>query len=465
MTTIECDVAVLGGGPGGYVAAIRAAQLGAKVALIEKGKIGGVCLNIGCIPTKALLATAEALSNPNHGADLGVSGNLALDYPAAQRHKDRAVEAVVSGVKQLLSMSGVKPLKGPGRLVDVRTIEVETASGLAVVKARKGIILAPGSVNAQPPFPVANHPAIVDSTGALALPEVPKHLLIIGGGVIGVEFASIFRSFGSQVVLGELLPNLLPGMDVDLSRRLEMAYSKQGIEVYTDCRVEEIFGDPRPMVKGSRAGEECVLAADAVLVATGRRPATEGLGLEEVGVDLDGRVIKVNSHLETSVRGIFAVGDATGAPMLAHRAMAQGRIAAENLLGASRDFDETSVPYCVYSEPEVAAVGLTLDAATNAGISGEESSFPFASNGRALTVGRAFGEVKLVCETGTRRLLGAHMIGPGSTELISEAALAIRLGLSADAIADTVHPHPGFGEALMEAALGCRGSMIHHIVK
>jgi len=457
------DVLVVGGGPGGYVAAIRAAQLGARVALVEKERVGGTCLNVGCIPTKALAATAEVLTGARRGEALGVLASPTLDFGRALQHKDAVVAELVGGVEHLLQAHGVVVWRGRGRLVGARAVAVESGGQTSELLARRGVILAPGSAPAVPPFPVADHPGVVDSTAALRLPTVPRRLAVIGGGVIGVEFASIFAAFGAAVTLVEYLPTLLPGFDPDLGRRLQLAFRRRDIAAHPRSCVESVaVGNPLRVAASGPRGRFTV-EADAVLLATGRRPAIADLGLEAAGVRADGGAIQVDDRLETSLPGVYAVGDAIGGPMLAHRAMAQGRIAAENALGADRRLDEDAVPACVFSTPEVATVGLSLAEAERRGLVAEEVSFPFSSNGRALAAGEGIGEVKVVCVPGGGRVLGVHVVGPHASDLIAEGALAVRLGLSAREIAETVHAHPTFGEALLEAALGCQGAMIHHL--
>lgn len=459
----QYDVAVIGGGPGGYVAAIRAAQLGARVALVEKGKVGGTCLNVGCIPTKALVATAETLVASRRGAALGVSGSLSLDMARALGHKDAVVAQLVRGVERLLDAHGVELVRGAGRLIDARTVAVDAGGATVQLSLTRGVILAPGSVPAPAPFAGTELPGVLDSTGALAVREVPRRLVVIGGGVIGVEFASIYSSFGAEVAVLEYMPTLLPGFDADLGRRLQLAFRRSGVAVQTRAKVDAIVEAAPLSVRGTGPQGGFDVGADAVLMATGRTPATVGLGLEEAGVRTDRGAVRVDGRLESSLPGVYAVGDAVAGAMLAHRAMAHGRIAAENLLGGNGSLDEDAVPSCVFSIPEVATVGLTLAEAERRGLAAEEVSFPFSANGRALATGEAFGEVKLVCARGGGRVLGVHVIGPHASDLILEGALAVRLGLSAADLADTVHAHPTYGEALLEAALGCRGSMIHHL--
>lgn len=462
----DFDVAVIGGGPGGYVAALRAAQLGAHVVLIERARIGGVCLNSGCIPTKALAATAEWLVGARTREALGVVGDLRLDPKVAFAHKNAAVAQIVGGVEQLLLEHGIEVLRGHATLLNPRGVAVEGSQDTRQIRLQRGVILAPGSQPAAASFSGSDLPHVLQSDALLDSAAIPRHLVIIGGGVIGVEFASIWAAFGAHVTVIEALPTLLPTFDADLGRRLQLAFRRAGIVVHTRTRLESISSQPSGL-QVTEIGPQgaFTLVAEVVLLAMGRRPASAGMGLEAAGVRLVEGAIKVNERLETSLAGVYAVGDAVGGAMLAHRAMAQGRIAAENIMGADHRLDERAIPSCVFTLPEVATVGLTMAQAQAVGIAAEEIGFPFSSNGRALAAEEAFGEVKLVCTPGGRQVLGMHIIGPHATDLINEGVLAVRLGLSADDIADSVHPHPTYGEAVMEAALGFRGAMIHHLHK
>ncbi len=458
----DFDVAVIGGGPGGYVAAIRAAQLGARVALIEKERIGGVCLNVGCIPTKALAATAEALANAGPAGALGVSVRAELDWRRAQAHKDAVVGQMVAAVSDLLRAHGVEVIAGHGRLLDGRTVAVESEGSTGRLQVARGVILAPGSAPAPATLAGADLPGVVDSSGALGLQAVPGRLAVVGGGVVGAELASIYAGLGSSVTLLEYLPALLPGMDADVGRRLQLAFRRSGVAVHTRSRVDSIVRGAPLRIEATGPHGAFAVETDVVLLAMGRRPAIDGLGLAQAGVRVEGGAIWVDAHLQTNLPGVYAVGDATGGLLLAHRAMAQGRLAAENLLGAERELDEMAIPACVFTRPEVATVGLSLPEARKRGMAAEEVAFPFSSNGRALATGEALGEARIVCAPAAGRVLGMHIVGPHATDLIAEGALAVRLGLSAADLADTVHAHPTYGEAVMEAALGCRGSMIHH---
>jgi len=460
------DIAVIGGGPGGYVAALRAAQLGARVALVERARIGGVCLNSGCIPTKALAATAEWLAAGRTRQALGVVGDLRVDPKAAFAHKDAAVAQIVGGVEQLLLEQGVVVLRGHATLLNPSGVAVEDAQGARQIGLHRGVILSPGSRPVAARFPGADLPQVLESDALLLSAAIPRRLVIIGGGVVGVEFASIWAALGTHVTVVEALPTLLPAFDADLGRRLQLAFRRAGIAAHTRTRVEGISSQQSGLRVAAIGPQGAfTLEAEAVLLAMGRRPAIAGMGLEEAGVRLREGAIGVNERLETSLPGVYAVGDAVGGAMLAHRAMAQGRIAAENIMGADHRLDEKAIPSCVFASPEVATVGLTMAQAQAVGIAAEEIGFPFASNGRALAAEEAFGEAKLVCTPGGQQVLGMHIIGPHATDLISEGVLAVRLGLSADDIADSVHPHPTYGEAVMEAALGFRGAMIHHLYK
>jgi dihydrolipoamide dehydrogenase len=457
------DIAVIGGGPGGYVAAIRAAQLGARVVLFEQARVGGVCLNVGCIPTKALAATAETLAAVKTGGARGITGTVGMDLALALDHKNRVVQTMVEGVEHLLEANGVILVRARARLVDRLSVSAEVDGESHRFTASRGVILSPGSVTAPAPFPVADVAGVLDSTAALDLGSLPERIVIIGGGVIGAEFASIWSAFGAKVTILEYLPNLLPGLDTDLGRRLQLAFRRAGVTTHTRTQVRGVEEGEPLRVLAAGPGGDLRLDADAVLVATGRRPALNGLGLQGAGVALRNGAIGVGERLETNVPGVYAVGDATGGLMLAHRAMAQGRMAAENALGAQRQWSDAAVPVCVFTHPEVASVGLTLTDARARGVAAEERSFPFSGNGRATAADEGFGEVKLVYEPGSRRVLGMHVVGPHASDLISEGALAVRLGLTADDLADTVHAHPTYGEAVLEAALGATSGMIHFL--
>jgi len=461
------DIAIVGGGPGGYVAAIRAAQLGARVALVERERVGGVCLNHGCIPTKALISSAELLHMAREGARLGVLGTAGArpDFARMQQRKAEVVNSLVGGVEKLLRDHKVQLLLGTAALEDPHTFRVAPPAGGEETTFRAGrVILATGSEPSPLPVPGANLPGVLDSRGLLELQEIPASLVVIGAGVIGMEMAVLFRMLGSQVAVVEMLPNILPPVEPELAKRFLPVVRQQGIALQTGARVTEIARgeDGRlGVVYEGKKGKETAWG-DRVLVATGRRPSAGGLDLERLGVARQGRAIAVNGYLETSVPGIYAIGDCTGGALLAHRASYHGEVAAENALGHRREADEHAIPYAVYTWPELAGVGLTAEQARTAGRPAAEARFPFGINGRALTMGEPGGQVRLVYDPEEGTLLGMHILGPHASELIAEATLAVQARLKVREMAETVHAHPTLSETLMEAAKeAAYGEAIH----
>ncbi len=461
----QFDLAILGGGPAGYVAALRAAQLGARTVLVERERVGGTCLNIGCIPTKALTTSAELLLQARRAHDFGVAiPSVAPDLPALMAYKQGAVDALVGGVEHLLGKAGVALLHGTGRLSGPTSIEVQgDANETAAVEAR-GVILAPGSVTARPPIPGLDLPGVITSTEALDIADLPAHLIVVGGGVIGLEFACIYEALGSRVTVLEMLPTILPGgTDEALALRLAILLRRRGVGVVTGAQVEEIVPAEHGLAATYRdaTGASSRVEGDRVLVAVGRWPNTEGRTLADVDVKLNGRAIRVDAHLATSVPGVWAIGDAVGGPMLAHKAMVDGRIAAENACGGTRSVDYRAVPNVVFTRPEVASVGLTEAQARQQGADVTVSQFPFSANSRARLLGQMDGLVKLVCDAGSGVVLGVHLMGSHATDLIAEGALAVQVGATADDLAWTTHAHPTLPEAMLEAALGFRGATLH----
>ncbi len=461
---IQADVVVLGGGPGGYVAALRAAQLGARVALIEEKAVGGVCLNVGCIPTKALLRSAGVYRAFRRAETFGLrlEGRLTPDWPAIQGRKEAIVRQLVGGVETLLRKAGVQVLRGRGRFIAPHRLEVSTATGAEPVEAGKGVIIATGSRPIQLPLPGMELPGVIDSTGALMLEELPPRLLIIGGGVIGVEFADLFNAFGVQVTVVEMLDRLLPLMEADLGPALAWTMGQRGVQVYVGSRVTRLDAAE----SGLRATVvtptgETIIEADRVLVAVGRRPNVEELGLERAGVRCDRPGIPVDGRMQTNVPGIYAVGDVTGGPQLAHVAMRGGEVAAENILGHTAHLHLKTVPWCVYTDPEVASVGLSEAQAREQGYQVRVGRFPLNANGRALTWGETDGFVKVVSEARFGELLGLHLIAPHAGELIHEGGLALALEATIEELIATLHGHPTLGEAVREAALAVRGEALH----
>jgi dihydrolipoamide dehydrogenase len=462
------DVAILGAGPGGYVAALRAAQLGAHVALVEKERVGGTCLNVGCIPTKALTTSTELLLKARQAGGFGVSISSALpDLLALMAYKQAAVDRLVSGVERLLKKRGVTLVRGDGRLVRPDTLRVTDAAGSAVEISARHVVLAPGSVTARPPISGLELSGVMTSTEALDIADVPEHLIVVGGGVIGLEFACIYEALGSRVTVLEMTPTLLPGAtDEALAKRLALVLRRRGMAVHTGAMVLAIESkDDRLRVIFGGAKDENTVEGERVLVAVGRWPNTNGLGLAELGVQMNGRAIAVDEHLRTNLPNVWAIGDAVGGMMLAHKAMVDGRVAAENTLGGKRSVNHRSVPSVIFTRPEVASVGLTEADARAQGADVKVAKFPFSANPRAQILGETEGLVKLVCEAGSGRVLGVHLMGPHATDLIAEGALAVQVGATADDLACTTHAHPTLPEAMLEAALGFRDATVHFYSK
>jgi dihydrolipoamide dehydrogenase len=456
----EFDLVVIGGGSGGYVCAIRASQLGLRVALVEKDRLGGVCLNWGCIPTKTLLRSASAYLEAQRLADFGVQvhGTLALDWPAMLARKDEVVGTLVSGVETLLAGHGIEVLDGTARLASPgpsqrARVEVALASGDQMVLDTPHVVVATGSVPARPPVPGLDLAGVVTSNGILDLETIPQRLAIIGGGVIGIEFAALFAALGSQVTVVEMLPNIMPPVDQELSKRYRVLLKRQGVDLKLGARVDQISaGKDGWVVRYSVKDREETVEADLVLNSTGRVPFSEGLGLDELGVNRERGRVLVDDRLATNVPGLFAVGDVTGQVLLAHVASRQGEVAAEVIAGHGSRMDYRAVPNVVFSMPEIAGVGLTSQEAKEQGIDVDVGIFPFSASGKALAQGEAEGQVRLLCEPGSGKVLGMHVMGPDASDLIAEGALAIQLGITARELAETIHAHPTLPEAVAEAA-------------
>jgi len=469
--TIQTGIAVLGGGPGGYVAALRAAQLGARVTLIEENLVGGVCLNVGCIPTKALLRSAEVYRTIQRAGEFGLEleGSVRPDWPAIQARKARIVRQLVGGVELLLRKAGVQVLRGRGRFVGPHTLQVTTADGPQRVEAQN-VIVATGSRPVRLPLPGLDPsagsgqvlPGVLDSSGALALEELPQRLLIIGGGVIGAEFAEIFSALGVQVTLVEMLERLLPQMDADLGAALARQMARRGVSLHLGSRLSRVdeAADGLRATVVTPAGEAAI-PADRVLVAVGRRPNVEDLGLEAAGVRVAKSGIPVDARMQTNVPGVFAIGDVTGQAQLAHVAMQGGEVAAENALGQPSTLDLKTVPGCVYTDPEIASVGLTEAQAREEGHDVRVGRFPLNASGKALTYGESGGFVKVVSEARFGEVLGLHIVAPHASDLIHEGGLALALEATVEELSATVHGHPTLGEAVREAALEVRGGALH----
>jgi dihydrolipoamide dehydrogenase len=451
------DVVVIGGGPGGYVAALRAAQLGASTAVVEKDRFGGTCLVRGCIPTKALLQSSELYSQAKSGAPFGlVADNVGFNWGAAQKRKTAVVDQLVKGVEGLLKAGGVTTLRGSARLAGNGVVEV---SGDRV--QAKDIIIATGSAVARIPIPGAE--LTIDSDQILELREIPPRLTVIGGGVVGMEFAAMFAALGSKVTVLEMLPQVLPMMDADVVAVYTKHLAGLGGDIHTNSKVAGVVKDKGALqVRFSSGGEGGAVEADQVLLAVGRVPYTQGLDAEQAGVKLErGRVV-VDRQLRTSAHGVWAIGDVIGGIMLAHIASYEGVCAAENIAGhGSRIPDYSAAPNCVYTDPEIAQVGLGEKEAREQSLEVKVGRFPFAASGRALTMGQSEGFVKTISDARSGKLLGTQIVGPRATDLIAEATLAIQNGLTVEQIDLTIHAHPTLPESLMEAALAAQGRAIH----
>ena len=456
-------IAIIGGGPGGYVAAIRAAQLGAQVTLIEKEKLGGTCLNVGCIPTKALLHSAEVLTEAKNSATIGlVIPEVGYDWKKIQQHKDKISTKLAGGVKGLLKANGVNIIAGTAQFLSNEVLLVTETSGKTDELRPDKIIIATGSVPALPPIPGIDHPNCLDSTGALSLDHVPEQLVIIGGGVIGVEMASVYNQFGSKVTIVEMQPGILPLMDNELGEMLRKKLVRDGIEILTGAQVLSVLGNDSQMtVKIKKDGNDSDISGDKVLVAIGRKAELAGLGLENTTINWDKKGIIVNLQMQTNLENVYAVGDCLGKTMLAHVASQQGEVAAENAMGHATSYDEKTNPSCVYTSPEFAGVGLTQE-----DIRGNEKEysigrFPLAANGKSLIMGDTEGMVKIISDKKYKEVVGIHILGPRATDLIVEGALALRLESTVEEIISTIHAHPTVGEAIKEAALATENRAIH----
>ncbi len=459
---MKTDLAVIGGGPGGYVAALRAAQLGARVVLIEREKLGGVCLNVGCIPTKALLHSAKVYEMVRNAGEYGVRASEAqMDWPAMQARKEKVVERLVSGVGVLLKKANVTLLAGHGRFLSPRVVVVEGKGVNEQVEADQ-IIIATGSRPASLPVPGLDSPLVLDSTAALALPQLPASMIVIGGGAIGVEFANLFHSLGVDVAVVEMLPRLLPLMDATLGETLERSFKRRKIKTCTETRlkqVKDVGGRLEVEVEG-KSGTQ-TLQGEKMLLAVGRRPNVENVGLEEAGVQFSRKGIAVDAALRTNVPHIYAIGDVVGGIMLAHWASHMGIAAAENALGGHARLSEKAIPQCVFTSPEIASVGLSEQEARDKGYDVRVGIFPFLANSKAVAQGETEGSVKVVAEAKYGEILGLHIVGPHASDLILQGGLALTLEATLDELRAMIAPHPSLGEAVIESALAALGIPLH----
>jgi len=458
----EYDVVIIGAGPGGYNAAIRAGQLGLKAAIVEKrDTLGGTCLNVGCIPSKALLHASEMFQIANFDfAGMGIEVKPKLNLKQMMTNKAESVDALTKGVAFLMKKNKVDVLNGWGRIAGAGKVAVKAADGTETEHAAKNIVIATGSEPSGLPGVAVDNQRIVDSTGALALPEVPKHLVVIGAGVIGLELGSVWRRLGSKVTVVEYLDRITPGMDAETASTLQKSLTKQGFEFRLGAKVTS--------AKASKTGVDLTyepvaggtaetLQADYVLLAIGRRPYTEGLGLETVGIVPDKRGMIANDHYKTSAPGVWVVGDATAGPMLAHKAEDEGVACIELIAGKAGHVNYDVIPGVIYTYPEVATVGKTEEELKAAGVAYKVGKFPFTANARAKVNHETEGFVKVLADAKTDRILGVHMIGPSVSEMIGEYCVAMEFSAASEDVARTCHPHPTRSEALRQAAMGVEG--------
>ena len=456
---------VIGGGPGGYVAAIRGAQLGADVTLVERWHLGGTCLNVGCIPTKALLHTAELYEAAKGGADCGVIAQVRLDFGRAQAKKAQIVFQLVGGIQGLLAANKVNVISGTARFSGPGAVEVAMKDGRTQKLEADRIIVATGSVPVRPPVPGIDLKCCMDSTGALALEQVPRSMVIIGGGVIGVEMATLYAALGCKVTIVEILDRILPMLDAEITRMVRGTLECKGITIHTGTKVLAVKDSGgHAVVEMEDASGKRQLKAETVLYSTGRAPDNKAVAPEAAGIrTVCGRIL-VNDRQETNVPGIYAVGDCIGSVMLAHVASIQGEIAAENAVGGDSRYDGRTNPSCVYTAPECASVGITEEDAKQQQIEVVVGRFPLAANGRAQIMGEG-GIVKIIAGKQYGEVLGVHIVGPRATDLIAEGALAIGAEATLDEMIETIHAHPTVAEAIREASLAAWDRAIHTVNK
>jgi dihydrolipoamide dehydrogenase len=464
MKEISCKLLVIGAGPGGYVSAIRAGQLGVDTVIVEKGKPGGTCLNVGCIPSKALIHAAEEYEQAVHMATgkspLGISVQKPeLDLGKTVAWKDGIVGRLNSGVSSLLKKAGVKIVEGTAKFRDGKTVEVETETGLQVIRA-ESIVIATGSAPVELPFlPFGG--SVISSTEALALQKVPERLVVVGGGYIGLELGIALAKMGAKVSVVEALPRILPQYDAELTRPVAKRLGELGIEVLTGAKAKGLAAKGSALLVETADGTEKKIVADKILVTVGRKPVTEGVGLEELVLDMTGKFIGIDDQCRTSMRGIFAIGDVTGEPMLAHRAMAQGEMVAEIVAGHKRSWDKRSIPAVCFTDPEIVTAGLSADEARAQGGEIKVGTFPFSANGRAMTMLGESGFVRAVARADNHLVLGIQAVGRGVSELSTAFGMALEMGARLEDIASTIHAHPTQGEGFQEAALKALGHALH----
>jgi dihydrolipoamide dehydrogenase len=459
------DAIVIGGGPGGYVCSIRLGQLKQKVLCVEKDEVGGVCLNWGCVPSKAIIATSHTFDKVKNGASFGLlTDNPRIDPNKLQDWKEGIVKKLTGGIRGLFRGNGVELVYGDARVVGPRTVSIKTREGQTeTVEATKGIVVATGSSTIEIPTFKFDGKGIIGAKESVSLREIPRRLLVIGGGIIGMELGGAYQRLGSELTVVEALPNVLNGVDADLAAVVEKAYVKHGAKIFKGAKAlgYEYQSDGSVAVRVEVAGKAETLVTDVVLVAVGMRPNGAGLGLEELGVKVDKGFVPTDNVGQTNVPGIYAIGDCSSVPMLAHKASKEGEVVAEILAGHRAAKDWASIPAAIFTDPEIATTGLGEEEARARGIEIRIGKFPFSALGRAMAVNETDGFIKVVADKATHELLGVHIVGPEATDLISEGALALEMHAFLEDVGLTVHPHPTLGEGMMEASLNGLGQAIH----
>jgi len=459
MANHQVDVVFVGTGPGGYVAAIRAAQLGLNVAAVEDDRPGGVCLNWGCIPTKALLRNAEVLHLVSRAADFGIAtGEVKADYGEAVKRSRSVADRMAKGVEFLFRKNKITLFPGRGTLKSKTTVEVKGEQGTETIEA-KAVVLATGSAPRSLPGVTIDEKRVLSSTGALKNEARPKSIVIIGAGAVGVEFADVYRAYGTEVTLLEALPRVVPIEDEEISAQLNRSFARRGMTVKTGVKVNKVTPTGSGVTVETDEGK---VEAEAVLMAVGRGAKVEGVGLEAVGVQMERGFVKVSPQMETSVKGVYAIGDMAGPPLLAHKAMAEGVLVAEIIAGQRpHPVDYGNVPSCTYCRPQIASIGLTQAKAKEGGRELAVGKFPFTASGKAVALGETEGFVKVVADKATGEILGVHIIGPEATEMIHEFAVGRTLEATLEEMMHTIHAHPTLSEAALEATLAALGQAIH----
>lgn len=459
------DLIVIGSGPGGYVAAIRAAQLGMNVGVVEKESLGGICLNWGCIPTKSLLKSAQALEYALHAADYGVSisGEVKPDFDAMVKRSRNVAEGMSKGIQYLFTKNKIEIINGFGRLIDKNSVEVTDETGKRTLHATKHIILATGARSRELPNLEQDGEKIIGYREAMTLPKQPKSMVVIGSGAIGSEFAYFYQSIGTDVTLVEYLPNVVPNEDEEISKALERSFKKMKMKILTNASVESVdtSGSGCKVTVKTKKGEE-IVEAEIVLSAVGVTPNLENIGLEDIGVILDKGKVKVNEYYQTNISGVYAIGDIIAGPALAHVASAEGIVCVEKIAGLNpHPIDYSNIPGCTYTNPEISSLGMTEQKAKDAGYEVKIGKFPFSASGKASASGQKDGFIKLIFDAKYGELLGAHMIGGNVTEMIAELVVAKKLEITGHELIKSIHPHPTMSEAIMEAAAAAYDEVIH----